>query len=94
VLDGRCEIEFDLSDLHTEALGVVRDGMGQVGAVEQRLAGDTPHIDAHAAELVALNHGGVQAKLGTPNGTYIPGGPAAENDDVETLSHGSFLGCS
>ena len=90
VLDGRCEIEFDLPDLHTEALG----GMGQVGALEQGLAGDTPHIDAHAAELAALDHGGVQPELGAPDCTHIPGGPAAENDDVETLSHGTFLGCS
>ena len=65
------------------SFGLVGDEVGDAGAVQQRLGRDAADVDAHAAELVLLDHGGGEAELGGADGADVAGGAAAEDDDVE-----------
>ncbi len=64
----------------------MRQDAGQPGAVQQGLGGDATDVDADAAELLLLNHGGGESQLRGANGARIAGGAAAKDDHVE-LSH-------
>src|SRR5205823_13622479 len=55
------------------------------GGVEQGLGGDAPDVDAHAAELLLLDHGGAHTELGRADGGDVAGGAAPENDDVKRI---------
>ena len=47
-----------------------------LGGVEQSLGGDAAPVEAGAAHLPALHHGGVQAALGRLQGGGVAPGPA------------------
>src|SRR5207302_10258406 len=52
-----------------------------VGGVEQGLGGAAPDVDAHAAELVLLDHGRAHAELSRADGGDVAGRPSPEDDD-------------
>src|SRR5438105_4257127 len=54
-----------------------------VGGMEQGLCGDAPDVDAHAAELLFLDHGRAHTELGRADGGDVAGGPSPKDDDVK-----------
>ena len=50
--------------------------------LEQGLAGDTPPVEADAAQLLALYHCDFHAKLGRANGAHIPARASADYQEV------------
>ena len=59
-------------------LGVVID----LRRAQQRLGGDAAPVETNAAQMLALNHGCLEAKLGRANGGDITARPAADDEDV------------
>src|SRR3546814_19507414 len=55
-----------------------------LGRAQQRLGRDAAPVQADAAELVALDDGGLEAQLGRADRRGIAAGAGAEDDDVET----------
>src|SRR5215470_9211553 len=82
MLDRCGEVQGEGPDFHTEVLGVVLDQVGDVGAVEQGLAGDAADVDAHAAQLVPFHHCRAEPELGGADGADITAGTAADDDYV------------
>src|SRR5687768_17371648 len=66
----------------------VLDLVGEGCALEERLGGDAAPQHAGTAESLAFDDGRGEAELSAADGAYVPGGPAAEEDDVER-GHGS-----
>ena len=59
-----------------------------LGRAQQRLGRDAAPVEADAAEIVALDDGGLEAKLRGADGADIAARPRADDDDVEIgLSH-------
>ena len=61
-----------------------------LGGVEQGLGGDAAPVQAGAAYLTALHHGGVQPQPGGLQGGGIAAGPRADNDEL-IIRHSFFL---
>jgi hypothetical protein len=80
-LHGGREVERDVAE-GDAVLGGVLEAVGEVGALEQRLGGDAAPEHAGAAERLALDDGGAEAELGAADRADVPGGAAAEDDDV------------
>ena len=59
-------------------LGVVID----LRRAQQRLGGDAAPVETNAAQMLALHHGGLEAKLRRANGGDITARPAADDEDV------------
>ena len=61
--------------------------LGQVkvlAGIQQRLAGDAPHVEAHAAQTGLFFHAGhFQAELGRPHGRHVSAGTGADDHQVE-----------
>jgi hypothetical protein len=55
--------------------------------MQQCLRRNAADVDAHAAELVSLDHGRGESQLRRTNGADIARGPAAYDDDVELCGH-------
>ena len=70
------------------ALDLEAIGLGMLGVVidlrraQQRLGGDAAPVEADAAQMLALHHGCLEAKLGRANGGDITARPAADDEDV------------
>ncbi len=59
----------------------------QRGALEERLCGDAPAMQARAPDLVLLDEHRPQAELGRPDRRGIAPHPATEDGDVKALGH-------
>src|SRR3569833_2893941 len=71
--------------------------MGQVmvdlGGPEQRLGRDAAPVEADAAELLALDDGGLEAELRRPDSRDIAAGPRTEDDEIVAVRHGGPSCC-
>ena len=66
----------------------VRDGVGDLGGVHERLGGDASSVQAGAADLVLFDQGDGLAQLRGAEGAGVPAGSTAENQDVRLVGHG------
>ncbi|MNC32210.1 hypothetical protein D3C75_805550 [compost metagenome] len=66
-------------------------GMGQLRAPQQRLGGNTPPVQAGAAQLVPLHNSYGFAQLGRPDGRYVPACPASQHHYIILLRHQQSL---
>src|SRR3546814_488614 len=83
-LDHLLRVDGDLA-FNLEAVGFgVLDVAVDLGRAQQRLGRDAAPVQADAAELVALDDGGLEAQLGRADRRGIAAGAGAEDDDVET----------
>ena len=87
-LHGGAEVELHAVD-GDAVFGGLTDFLSEASAFEQRLGGDAPPEHTGTAERFPLDDGDLHAELRAANGTYVAGGAAAEDDDVER-SHGEF----
>jgi hypothetical protein len=93
MFDCRRKVELDVAHDNTKAFSAVLYRVGQVRALQERFARNTADVNAHSTELISFDDGGVQPELGAADGANVSGRSPAEHDDVESLSHGSFLDC-
>ncbi len=91
MFDCRRKVELDVAYVNTKAFGMVLYRVGQVRALQESFARNTADVDANSTELVSFYHGVIQTEFGAADGANVPGRSPAEHDDVESLSHGSFL---
>jgi hypothetical protein len=59
------------------------------GRAQQRLGRDAAPVEADAAEMLALDNGGLHAELGGADGGDIAARSATDDDDVVSVCHGS-----
>jgi hypothetical protein len=57
---------------------------------QQGLGGNAAPVKADAAEMFALDDGGLEAKLRRANRRDIAAGPTADNENIVCVSHGSL----
>ena len=65
-----------------------------LGRAQQRLGRDAAPVEADAAEMLALDDGGLHAELRGADGRDIAARPAADDDDVEFLLVGHQISSS
>ena len=94
LLHGR-DVEGEALDLDAVRCKLVLRAMVKLRGLEQCLGRDATGIEAGAAEgraavavLPFVDAGDRKLVLRRANGRRIAGGPAADDDDVETVSHG------
>src|SRR5438309_5713388 len=63
MLHGHTVVQRVATDVHAELLRFVLHQVGDVGAMEQRFAGNAADVDADPAELVPLHHRRIEAEL-------------------------------
>ena len=75
--------EVGLGGSHTDAVVLcVFDVLKHVGALQQRLCGDAPPVQANAAKRLALHDCGFQTQLRCADGGHISAGSASKNNHV------------
>jgi hypothetical protein len=63
--------------------------LDEVRGRDERLRGDAPPVQAHAAEGALVHEGGLLAQLREPDGGDVAAGPRSDHDGVEGLGgHG------
>ncbi len=86
-LDDGANIEADL--LRRQAvIGGMLHVMVDLGGAQQRLGRDAAPVEADAAEMLALDDGGLEAELGGADGGDVAARPAADDDHVIDIRHG------
>src|SRR5262249_30479916 len=85
-------IEFDLTaEFEAEFLGAMLDDMRQFCVVQQRLRGDTAHVEADATPILLFDNRCLESKLRTPDRTDVTARPRAEYYHIIIFSHsGSY----
>ena len=73
-----------------EQVGLVVEGVREVGVLEERLRGDAPDVQAHTAPVLLFDDGDREAELSASDGRDVTAGAGAENDDV-VVRHASSL---
>ena len=58
-----------------------------LGRAQQRLRGNAAPVEADAAQILALDDRGSEAKLGGADRSDIAAGPGAEDDEIVSVSH-------
>ena len=58
---------------------------------EQGLGRDTAPVEADAAEVFALNNGGLESELGGANCSHIAARTGTDNDKIEVEGHSPHL---
>jgi len=82
----RGHVDLRLGHLDAVVLGLVADLLEQLGAVQQRLAGDAPDAHAGAAERrLLLDARRLEPELRRADGGHVPAGARAEHHQVERL---------
>ena len=78
------EIEGNVT-VDAEGLRLVVEDVGNLGVLNQRLRGDTPNIEAHAAPILLLDDGNLLTKLGCADGGDVATRARAEYYNVIML---------
>ena len=82
----RGPVERRAVDADAEVGGVL-DRVEELGRVEHGLRRDAGVVQAAPTGLVRLDHGGLLAELGGPNGGVITAGTAPDHDYVIGIGH-------
>ena len=84
-------IETDLAiDRKSKILGVVEE-LKNFRRAQQGLGGNAAPVEADAAEMLALDDGRLEAKLRRADRRDIAAGPAADDENIVSVSHGRLL---
>src|SRR5439155_7930502 len=89
-LDQHRPVDARLAYLDAELLGPA-DLLEEVGGHDPRLGGDAAPVEARAAQLVPLDHRGLETELGGADGGDVAPGPGADDDQVEVADVGHGL---
>ena len=79
--DGRAEVVAEVVVGYAEVRGALEQGQ-HLGVAEEGLAGYAAPVEAHAAHLVRLHDGRLQAKLARPDCGHVAARPRADNHNV------------
>src|SRR5699024_8629246 len=72
----------------SEGLAVAQNGVRELGVAEQRLGGDTAHVEAYATPVFLLDDGHLEAELRGADCGDVATGARAEDDEIEmSVSH-------
>src|SRR5690606_39506231 len=75
------DVEAHVVDAEAKGGGAVQ-GVGHLGAPEQRLGGNAAPVEAYAAEVLPFNQGGLEPQLGGADGGHVAAGAAAHHHQV------------
>ncbi len=77
----RREVDADLGDGEAVVAGVAGLG-GELGRLQEGLAGDASPVEADAAEVLLLDTGGLQAELAGADGGGVAAGTGTDDEDL------------
>lgn len=77
------KVDLDIRDLDTSLLGIVKNLVVKVGAVQESLGGNAANVQAGTTKgTTLLNAGGLKTKLSSLDGSDVTTGATADNDDI------------